>query len=249
MSDIAKDALLSHPFTEVLCQLNFDTPPGWNGTAYGVLLDSIRDLGFTRAEDVTVPSPIPVVGTCMVRYRQSGGPLLLQLGPSLFSVHSLIPYSGWSVFKVNVLKAIERFQKAVAPVVVNQLTVRYINRFGFPVPNVDIESWFTFRPTLPALDGATPGAFIMRQQWNFADGHLLIGSLGVGQPIGQTDDKEKLAILLEFEYTMPASIDWTFACLADDIESAHSRIRATYTRFLTEPALRLLDEVKHNDIR
>jgi uncharacterized protein (TIGR04255 family) len=225
--------------TEVLCQLNFDRPSDWNGTVYGVFFDVVRRAGFTLAEEVNVPTPVPTIGTAIMRYRDPNGPLLMHLSPDFFTLNTVGHYPGWPSFKSEVHRATQMFVEAVPGACIKSVGLRYINRFAFDETSIELSDWFSFYPALPLVGGVSK-AFIMQHRWGFADDQELVCSLGSAQPL--ETQPEGVAYLMELIYNMPVPEGWAIDRLMDDIETPHDRVYNAFEAFVTPNMKQRLNE-------
>lgn len=95
--------------------------------------------------------------------RSSDGIRLVQLSGSFLAVNQLKPYLGWDEsFRETIIQRVAEFQKALGPLPLRQVALRYINRIDIPEAPLVWEKWFQFSLPLPKLPGAKPPHFQMQ---------------------------------------------------------------------------------------
>jgi uncharacterized protein (TIGR04255 family) len=106
---------------------------------------------------------------------------IFSLGPELFSVNVLRPYSGWGEFNARVERALNAYWQTAKPVGVNRVVVRYINKVALP-DTVAAEVFFQGLPILPKGVPEKRTAILVRTEHAYDDGVKIVLTLAPIQP-------------------------------------------------------------------
>lgn len=92
--------------------------------------------GFTRAERLSPPGSMQVVGQAVSRYRKddAGVSELLQIGPGVFTANALPPYKSWQTFSPTVRIGVDALFKSRSEAdnarAFSNMSLRYVNAFS-----------------------------------------------------------------------------------------------------------------------
>lgn len=73
---------------------------------------------------------------------------LVRVTETSFTCIRLAPYETWSIFAAEARRWWLRYREAVQPASIDRVAVRYINRFIFPNPVIDLENYFRVLPQI-----------------------------------------------------------------------------------------------------
>lgn len=80
------------------------------------------------------------------RFRSPESNKILQCRQDGFTFNKLKPYENWEVFRTEANEYWKLFIEKVAPVKVNRLGLRYINRIELPLPFIDFKEYLLSAP-------------------------------------------------------------------------------------------------------
>lgn len=100
--------------------------------------------------DVTNPAEPPsVVSHEVLRLASLDGKKILHLKPDNFTFSQLAPYECWDNFVKEVRAGVKGFLDQCSPRIITRVAVRFINRFDFPGPSVDLSEYLKIYPQMP----------------------------------------------------------------------------------------------------
>lgn len=232
---------------EALCEVQFPTPNDWNAASYGMLMATVKNMGFEQTEELpafalqvdtrgkeTRILPPPV----LMRYKHADGKKLLHLGPNSFTVNQLAPYTGWHNFKPYIIESLSRLHDALPSIEPSRLVLRYINQFEFTVPQIDLTEWFALYPASPNI-GRQKGPFLLRQDFFCAGSDMLTATTG----LAYLPSSAGIVILLDLEYHTP-EFAWDFQMVDSILERAHGSLYEAFEACITDKTREVLEEVR-----
>lgn len=94
-------------------------------------------------------------------YRSADGLNVFQARVDGFTFSRLHPYDRWSTFSEEAFRLWSKYQAVAEPVAVRRLALRYINRFDFLEPSIDLSIYLKTYPELsPLLPQMLTGYFM-----------------------------------------------------------------------------------------
>lgn len=171
-------------------------------------------------------------------FRQADGRQLVQVRQSGFSFNRLAPYEGFEAYLPEIQRVWDVYRQLVAPISVQTLRLRYINRILLPLDGgrVDLGAYLTSQPALPAEDRLTLSGFV--NQYSATDavtGHQLTVVLAAQPP-----EDDKLPVILD--NTASASGEWDpmdWSALARVLESLRNLKNVIFFETVKQPCLDL----------
>ncbi len=161
---------------EALCELHFALPEDvpWKASLAGDLFKQIQNefpemepgleigLQFELSPQRIGQSILPP--RQRMRFKHKERPLLLQLGPNVFTVNVLPVYPGWEKMRVDVLEAWRQASLVLEPANLTRIGLRYINRVERTSENETPGDWFKASDFVPAGVLKAKGAFLSRSE-------------------------------------------------------------------------------------
>ena len=171
-------------------------------------------------------------------FRQSDGRQLVQVRQSGFSFNRLAPYEGFAAYLPEIQRVWDLYRELVAPISVQTLRLRYINRILLPLDGgrVDLGVYLTSQPALPAEDRLTLSGFV--NQYSATDavtGHQVAVVLAAQPPEG-----DNLPII--FDNAASASGEWDpmdWSALDGVLESLRNLKNVIFFETVKQPCLDL----------
>jgi uncharacterized protein (TIGR04255 family) len=161
------------PIIEALCEFRFQPGQPWDWTVPGLFYGSVReDFPIKTQQNVMemsmeahkgeVVTPTVKGGIARMQFHPENKLRQIGVGPDLLSVHVLRPYPGWEEFKELIDRAFETYTAVAAPLGVNRIGVRYINRVDIPQAVVQLEDYFVTPPRVPGSLPQAMNSFVSR---------------------------------------------------------------------------------------
>ncbi len=147
---------------EALCELHFALPAdvSWKASLAGDLFEQIQnefpeiepgmeiglqfDLSPQRIGHAMLPP------RQRMRFKHKERPLLLQLGPNVFTVNVLPVYPGWDQMRADVVEWRHQASQVLKPAKLTRIGLRYINRVEPTSMNGTPGDWFKVSDFVPA---------------------------------------------------------------------------------------------------
>lgn len=234
------------PLVEALCEFRFDPGSPWDVTVFGHYYDRIHqefpDKRQTPQVEVSLGKhPGGMVGEVKERgvrmqFSRSDGSAMVQLAPHLLVVNKLPPYESWPVFKTLILARMADYQEVVGSVPLQQVGLRYINRFDFPAESFSVGTAFESSEFLPRRLMGAPAPFFLRFEMpQGTDGRLV---LTVGTIESESPDRVPVLLDLDCQTSITTQVD--AAALSSHLDNAHGCIEEAFESCLTDDLRRQL---------
>lgn len=197
------------PIEEAICEFRFEPDQDWNLTIPGKLQAALGNeyLGKPREQKVmevgfspsgSQPPSIQFgEGIARVQLATENGRRTVGIGQDVLSIHMLRPYhdpnldsprgSGWTEFYSRIEEALEAYWRVAAPIGVNRVGIRYINRITIPMVPISVDDYL--KCALPTVSGLPEilATFVSRVEYIYGDNVRLILSQGsIDEPSGQS---------------------------------------------------------------
>lgn len=171
-------------------------------------------------------------------YRGADGSNVFQARLDGFTFSRLHPYDCWATFSEEALRLWSKYQAVATPVAIRRLALRYINRFDFPEPRVDLGEYFKTYPELsPLLPQMLSGYFMNLQLPLTDDG----AQLHLIQTIVETDSPG-LSLILDLDVFYQLDVE---GMSLDSIKATFDRLRdaknGVFEACLTDAARGMID--------
>jgi len=140
------------------CRFTQDTP--WDPTIPGLFYERVRDRYPIKETRMVVKAQHSLKEGRLHQsqqwleyavFKQSEGPVLAQVGPRIIAVNSVAPCPSWEVFRPHMDTVLAIIASICDLRGVQRAGLRYINHIQVPGPDVDLQTYFQFRPELGAL--------------------------------------------------------------------------------------------------
>jgi len=238
------------PIEEALVEFRFVPSQEWDLTIPGKLHQhpAIKDNypGKPRQQKVVEaafqtgieqpPSFAVREGIGRIQLLNDDGKRLLSLGPDVLSVNILRPYDNWENFRPRVEAALTAYRDVANPKAVSRVGVRYINKVTLPKVEIDLGTYFCYRPpTASGLPDRMAG-FMSRVEYVYYDGvKLILTQASIEAPTGSS------AFLLDldtiWEGPEPLSLDAVMAT----VDVLHEREGVAFEATITDEARKVFD--------
>jgi uncharacterized protein (TIGR04255 family) len=157
----------SHPsypnpaIAEALCELHFALPEGvpWKASLAGDLFKQIQtdfpemepgmEIGLQLELSPQRIGHSVLPPRSRMRFKHKQRPLLLQLGPNVFTVNVLPTYPGWDKMRQDVLDAWRQASVVLKPARIKRIGLRYINRISKAKQDEMPGDWFKSSDFVP----------------------------------------------------------------------------------------------------
>jgi uncharacterized protein (TIGR04255 family) len=113
-----------------------------------------------------------------------------------FAVSRLAPYDRWEPFLQEARRTWDDFKSKTRPIGVNRIAVRFINRFDFPGPSVNLKDYLTIYPEFPEKQFQSVNGALMQLQIPQPD---LGGALIINQALIPAVVPGTIAFVLDFD--------------------------------------------------
>lgn len=218
---------------EALCEIHFALPDDapWKASFAGDLFKKIQD-DFPVMEPKTEidfqfelgPQPIghsllpPRQRMC---YKHKDRPLLLQLGPNVFTVNVLPEYAGWDMMCQDVLGAWQQAKKALKPEKITRIGLRYINRISMTNDEDMPGEWFHASDYLPVAVLRSKGSFLSRVESQIDPENRIIVTFAESR---SDNDSQKKDIIFDIDRIRYKTIPLKDKTLLSEMNHLHDHI-------------------------
>ena len=237
------------PVTEAICEFRFQPDPPRDSAIPGLLYSKLRDdlpkrRQATALEGTTRPAEPGGIEQQWVQVEklqlmQEDEKAIVQVSPYLLAVNRLRPYPGWGQFLPLVEKALFAYQEVADPKGLQQITVRYINRFNFESA-VRLEDYFEFYPFMGENLPQEFGSFIVGIQTVFEDGRDVL-QMQMSTVVPDEPGTNSMALDLIYFLGQPGTVE--FEDVFEWLDVAHGRVEDFFEGCLTESLRARLGEV------
>lgn len=228
------------PILEVVCEFRLMPASDWDGTIPESVYDRVKS-DYPIQTKRMVPETISPPGSKSrdqeirpkerVLFYAEDRKSFLQLGPFLFFVNRLMPYSGWGEFQSKVQHTFKIWAGLVGELNMEKIALRFINRIELPIPLQKTGEFFSLNPMLGPDFSDSPDHLTLGCNFSYHEGRdacrvQLTGS----NP--QTPDRS--AYFLDFEYSLARPHKVTVEETIDWIEAAHEKIKTLFEASITD---------------
>lgn len=228
------------PVDEAICEFRFDPDSPWDLAIPGLVYEKLRgDLPKrqpTSALEATTRQAGPDtieqqwVQVDRLRLLSEDEKTVAQISPHLLAVNRLRPYTGWEEFLPLVAKSLTAYQEVANPEGLQQISVRYINRFNFKDP-LELEDFFDFYPFVGQRLPQNLSSFIVGIQSTFDEGRDV---LQMQMTSNMPDDWSTVSIVLDLFYFLGQPGEVAFKEVFEWIQAAHDRVEDAFEGCLKE---------------
>jgi uncharacterized protein (TIGR04255 family) len=236
------------PVIEAICEFRFQPDPPWDLAIPGLLYSKLRDdfpkrrrASSLEATRLAGPEGIEQQWTQVEKLQlvQEDENTIVQVSPYLLAVNRLRPYPGWEQFLPLVSKSLSAYQEVASPKGLQQITVRYINRFNLE-RSVPLEDYFDFYPFTGENLPQRIGSFIVGIQTLYEDGRDV---LQMEMHTVVSDDPDTYSMVLDLIYFLGQPGAVGFEDVFGWLDTAHSHIEDVFEGCLKEPLRARFGEV------
>lgn len=194
--------------------------------------------GTITVQDGAPPSATAQHQLLGYKFASESGKAIWQSRRDGFTFSQLAPYASWEPFRDEGRRLWMLFRERSAPVAVERLAVRYINRIDVPAPSIDLKEYFRTSPEVsPDLSQELAG-FFMQLQIPQAD-------LGVQVLINQTiippSREDVVSVVLDIDLIRAEDVPNTEEAIWDVFEKLHVRKNEVFEACITDKTRRLFE--------
>jgi uncharacterized protein (TIGR04255 family) len=238
------------PLVEALCEFRFEPDSPWDITVPGLIYERVkstfkerRQMNLVNFEVTTTPTGIQqaLQSADRIQFVRDDGTALLQVAPGLLTINHLKPYPSWEIFRPMILAALSDYAEAAPHSVLDTLTLRYINRFDFSGPKVDVEDFFNFYPHVGSDLPQTYISFISGVQFEYENPPSLL-RMQIANTADQTPDRRSM--MLDLTYVIPVHKPLDFAPIERYLNTAHDNLENAFEASIRDDLRATFDEEK-----
>ncbi len=222
------------PLTEAVCEFRFQDDASWDPTVPGRLYERLRH-DFPKHQAVgtleTSISVQPLLIQQQVRplnqsqFLREDGTALVQVGPNLLAINHLRPYPGWATFLPIIADVLAKYREVAEPRGLQRIGLRYVNRFLFEGPRVELEDFFDFYPYVGPNLPQDYALFMVGIHVSF-DEHGDAIRIQLNDADG--DRPGEVAFILDFDYFLNRPGEVGLDSVDSWLEQAHQRIEEVF---------------------
>ncbi len=228
------------PVAEALCEFLFDPGSPWDVTIFGHYYDRVQgefpdkrqlpqvEMSLARRKG-GMTGEIRETGVRM-QFVRSDSSAMVQLAPHRLVVNKLPPYESWQVFRSLILDRLADYKAIVGSITLQQVGLRYINRFDFPAEGFSVGSAFGPSDFLPGRLSLAGPPFFLRLEMPHDGGCRLLLTLGTIE----SEQAGQVSVLLDLDYLLIDSAILDEPMLADSLDKAHACIEEAFESCLTD---------------
>jgi uncharacterized protein (TIGR04255 family) len=227
------------PIAEAICEFKFEPGKPWDWTIPGIIYGKIKaefpDRQQQNSLEVTLGPKEGVVsqqvtGTLSrMQFLRADKSAMVQVGADLLAVNVLPPYPGWGDFEELITRNLEIYREEAGPTGVRRIGVRYINRFLFPSPEIELMDYFNLYPHIPDPLEQRHGPFSMRVMFTYADER---DALTVR--MGHLPEGGGIALDLDYYLAKPRGVELKGA--VEWVRGAHNQTEKMFEACITDGA-------------
>ena len=223
------------PLLEAVCIFEFASEQEWNWTIPGLFFARIED-GYVVEKRKSSKSSEDDNSLEPLRFRSKDKRFIVNVGPNGLSVNHLRPYVKWEEYKAEVERILTCYWDAAHPKEIEDVSLRYINRFEMPEGEYHYDEFLRVAPMLP------PGKRDMRwlnwgqkvDVWCDDISSVLSIKAGTLQFRRKKEEEPQDAVMLELIVSHGTPEPLQKEAISDWLEAAHTEIKKTFMDSLTE---------------
>jgi len=235
---------------EALCEIHFALPDDapWKASLAGDLFKQVQEefpemeprleigLQFELSSERIAHSVLPP--RQRMRFKHKSLPLLLQLGPNVFTVNVLPVYPGWKDMRQHVLSAWQQACSVLKPAKLKRVGLRYINRIDETDEQETPGEWFQASDFLPAGVLQSKGSFLSRVESQMDSENRVVVTLAEVQP---DDQKRKKGIVFDIDRIVEKELPVDDSALLGEMDRLHEHVWEIFDAAQTQ---RLVNRLK-----
>lgn len=218
---------------EAICELHFALPDDvpWKASLAGDLFKQIQNDFPEMEPGVEIGlqfelSPRRIGHSVLpprqrMKFKHGERPLLLQLGPNVFTVNVLPVYPGWEKMRVDVVEAWKQASEVLRPAKLTRIGLRYINRVERTKDRETPGDWFKASDFIPAGVLRAKGSFLSRCESQIDAENRVIVTLAEVQQEGE--EKQK-AFVFDIDRILEKELALDNDVLAAEMEKLHDDV-------------------------
>lgn len=140
------------------------------------------------------PLESPVSSQKGLRFTSPDGKQILQIKNNSFSFSRLAPYDRWETFKDEAAQLFDLYREIINPISITRSAVRFINRFNFTKPSIELSEYLRIFPQVPEnfeMKGLTMQVIIAQDELN--------STLVISQALVPASKVGEISLLLDFD--------------------------------------------------
>lgn len=242
---------LKPPLVEAVCNIHFSSNE-WDWTIPGLIYQKIQ-ADFPKKREVkkvefefnpeNIPSQPPIVQPAalhLLQFRREDETALVQVGLNTLVVNYLTPYPGWTSYRPLIQQMLDTYWDVAKPQQIIRVGLRFINRIEFSSPGINLDTYFNFKPTIPAEIPQSFQNLFMRMEIPHAENRLLIMIFGTTPDI----KLDKPTFVLDLDHVTAPSSGAKYDEVVETIETAHDEIEKAFEASITDDLRAMFEEVR-----
>jgi len=230
---------------EVLCDIHFSPSVEWDLTTFGKFYDKIKKkytkkeqkelLAFSMEPDEReLKQKIKGLGTRMQFFNEDRS-RMLQLSKDNLVINLLPPYPNWNNFKEEIIRQISNYTEAVKPEAIQQLGIRYINKFSTSQKDFCLKEIFSPSRYLPDILFENKLPFMIHLEYpveNDSMVNITIGNI-------QNGDESILTFIFDIEVMSTEIILTERKILEEKLDIYHNSVKEIFLLCTSEKEKRI----------
>jgi len=232
----------NQPVVEVLCEIHFIPSTDWDITAFGQFYDQIKDEYKKKEQEEPLSDlnrKIKGPGTRMF-FHKDDGKRMIQLAKDTLIIHFLPPYPRWENFKSEITRQVNNYSISVRPQSIQNLGIRYINKFEFIKEGFSIDTVFSKSKFLPEVIFENKIPFILHLEHPGNKDCLV--NITLGNIKSNSDDK--LIFVFDIEILSTEIIIFEENRLNQKLDIYHDYIKEVFTECISDNQKKRLNLLK-----
>lgn len=240
MAALSQIQYRNSPVVEVVCEFQFVSDGEWD-TTYPAKIHEIVKSQFPRHDTLKLSEVTMQLGGENIsqnvkvierpRFLQEDEKAFIQIGQDLLAVNRLKPYPTWDLFFPLVIQAYTSYLQVAHPKGIKRIGLRYINRIVLPVPEIDLDDYFTMAPQIPAELPQVLSSYVVGMDIPFEAGHSNLKLRFTSVP---PDSPTAVAALLDLDYSLTQPETLTLEQALDWVDkTAHIHVQEAFEACLT----------------
>lgn len=230
------------PVLEAVCEIRSASDQQWDWTIPGLIYDKIKgdfpkkrqqslmEVQVGTTEEMLLTHGIkPAIGRMQFLNDQES--LLVQVGPNIFSINHLKPYTAWANFRSVINDKLHIYVDVAKPQRLERIGLRYVNRIEMSADQVELDDYFTIMPRVPPLLPQVFESFMQQVVVHYEDPPSSLRII-----LGQAESKspESIAVILDLDFFTTAAQRVDLDEVLSWLDYAHAEIEKTFDACFTE---------------
>ncbi len=222
------------PIIEAVCEFRLPVDPKWDLTVPGLVYERLKEA-FPNKEQRLVQE-VGISNTSQGLEQQirtderavflaADRRTFVQVGRGILAVNRLRPYESWEAFRPSIDSAFRAMRDTIGIKSLMRIGLIYVNRIEVPGLNVDLDSYFEFRPFLGSKLPQSMASFLLGCVLPFADGRDAC-RVELTPAVADKPDTSAFRLTLDYYLARPESTEPDEAL--GWVDNAHGKIEALF---------------------